>query len=249
MRFLTATFVCLSLMFMFFSQKTFAETNYTRFLELYQGLLQTYVTPVSKNKITYNGVDYTAWANDPQHTNALKILRSQDPLNYTEQGKKAFWINTYNFLTIELIIRKKEQQSIKNLGSLFKTPWQKYQWSLTGGDYTLDYIEHKILRKLGDPRIHFAINCASLSCPDLRREPYTASSLNTQLEEQVTLTLTNPTKGLRLTSEAIYLNKIFDWFSEDFSTGDVKGWLQNYIPDFKNQKIQYMDYNWDLNKQ
>ena len=124
----------------------------------------------------------------------------------------AYWINAYNVLTIDLIVREKETQSIKNLGTLFKNPWKRFSWNVNGKKLTLDGIEHGIIRKLNDPRIHFAINCAAKSCPDLRKEAYRANKLNAQLQHQVNLTLNNSTKGFKITNgnKAVKVSKVMD---------------------------------------
>ncbi len=225
-----------------------ASENYNNFLKLYDTLLQTHIHHSEKDSITYNGVNYDRWAADPKHKTALKLLQTEDPASYQGQKQKAFWINAYNFLTIELIIRENERQSIKNLGGLFTTPWQKHTWKFASQDYSLDHIEHKILRPMGDARIHFAINCASVSCPDLRTQSYRASALNQQLNEQVKTTLTNKGKGLKTENNTIYTSKIFNWFAEDFNDGDIKGWLKNYENIDKNAPLKFMKYDWSLNK-
>lgn len=239
--------VLLAVSFLSASQ-AYASENYDRFLGLYDGLLSEYVSPVNAKGIAYNGVDYDGWANDPRHKEALKYLLAENPVSYKGEEKKAFWINTYNFLTIELIVRENERESIKNLGGVFTSPWKNHSWTLGGRDYTLDYIEHKILRPMNDARVHFAINCASVSCPDLRNENYKADKLNQQLNEQVMLTLANKGKGLHATDKLLYVSEIFDWFSEDFKGGDVKAWLSDYKQIDPGHALKYMDYDWSLNK-
>lgn len=231
------------------SQNVDARESYDRFLGLYDGLLQVHLHPAEKDGITYNGVDYAAWAADPRHKQALNLLLSQNLQGHeSEQEKMAFWINAYNFLTIELIVREGERKSIKNLGGIFASPWRRYAWTLGGKDYTLDYIEHKILRPMGDARIHFAINCASVSCPDLRSEAYRAEKLESQLDEQTRIFLSNPGRGVRQERETLYVSKTFDWFAKDFSNGDIRAWLQNYMDVDKTAVISYMGYDWALNK-
>ena len=231
-----------------FSQAAFAGENYNRFLNLYDGLLKSNVHPTVKNGIIYNGVNYDSWTADPRHKEALQLLLAENTDSFTEDQKKSFWINAYNFLTIELIIREKERDSIKNLGSIFTSPWKKHSWGIDGHDYTLDHIEHKILRPMGDARIHFAINCASISCPDLRAESYQADMLNKQLNDQVKMALTNTEKVFREDGNTIYISKIFDWFGEDFKGGDINSWLSEYKEIDRNVSIKFMDYNWSLNK-
>lgn len=222
--------------------------DYKTFLSLYDGLLQEHVSPTEKDGITYNGVDYDGWAANLRHKEALKLLLAQNTGAFKGDEKMAFWINTYNFLTIELIVREGERKTIKNLGGTFTSPWKNHSWTLSGMDYTLDYIEHKILRPMGDARIHFAINCASVSCPDLRLESYKATNLDQQLNEQTMITLANEGKGLRIENGAIAVSKIFDWFKEDFKSGDIKGWLGDYKEIDQNASIKFMDYDWSLNK-
>lgn len=231
-----------------FSPSAYADDDYDRFLTLYDGLLQSHISSSEKGGIAYNGVNYDDWAKDARHGDALKILLAQSPSAYTGDDKKAFWINAYNFLTIELIVREGERDSIKNLGGTFSSPWKEYTWTLGGQDYTLDAIEHKILRPMGDARVHFAINCASVSCPDLRVESYRAETLNAQLDEQVKLALENQGKGMRLEQGSLYVSKIFDWFSDDFNKGNVTEWLKNYVPVKESLSLQYLPYDWSLNK-
>lgn len=230
------------------AQPALAGESYERFLSLYDGLLQTHIHPAEKDGIAYNGVDYDGWAADSRHKEALKLLLAENPGFYTGDAKKAFWINVYNFLTIDLIVREGERKSIKNLGGTFTSPWTRHAWPLSGMDYTLDYIEHKILRPMGDARVHFAINCASVSCPDLRLESYRADRLNDQLNEQVMATLANEGKGLRRNGDTLYVSKIFDWFKEDFKGGDIIGWLADYAKIDPNASLRFMDYDWSLNK-
>ena len=230
------------------SQSAQAGENYDRFLNIYDGLLQAHVRPAEKDGIAYNGVDYDGWAADPRHREALKLLLAEKSNGYTGAEQTAFWINAYNFLTIDLIMREGERKSIKNLGGTFTSPWTRHAWPIAGMDYTLDYIEHKILRPMGDARVHFAINCASVSCPDLRLESYKVDRLDQQLDEQVMITLANEGKGLRRADDAVYVSKIFDWFDDDFKNGDVRGWLADYKEIDPNASLRFMDYDWSLNK-
>lgn len=231
------------------AQPAQAGESYDRFLSLYDGLLQAHVRPAEKDGIAYNGVDYDSWAADPRHKEALKLLLAEKPDSHTGDEKKAFWINVYNFLTIELIVREGERKNIKNLGGTLTSPWTRHSWEFSGMDYTLDYIEHKILRPMGDARVHFAINCASVSCPDLRREAYRAEKLDSQMSEQAKLTFDNQNKGLRIENGTLYVSRVFDWFAVDFNDEDVKGWLQPYIPVDESAPLRYLDYDWSLNKQ
>lgn len=231
-----------------FPQNSHAGENYQKFLSLYDGLLSAHTAPVKTGDVTYNGVNYDGWASDERHKQALALLLTENPKAYYGEDAQAFWINTYNFLTIELIVRENERNSIKNLGSLFTSPWKKHSWTLGAHNYTLDHIEHKILRPMNDARIHFAINCASISCPDLRVKSYRVENLDAQLNDQVRLTLNNAGKGLRIENDTIYVSKIFKWFATDFKNNDIKGWLTDYQPINQNHDLKFMAYDWSLNK-
>lgn len=223
-------------------QTALAGQDYAHFLDLYNGMLKSHVRPAEKDGIAYNGVDYAAWRNDIHHKQALTHLLAVPPVE-----TKDYWINVYNFLTIDLIVKTGEKKSIKSLGSAFQSAWKKYSWDIGGTVYTLDQIEHEILRPMSDPRIHFAINCASVSCPDLKSEVYHAEKLDTQLDEQVKLTLANAGKGLRQSGRAIFVSRIFDWFAEDFKNGNVRDWLLDYTTLELPFTLKFMDYDWSLN--
>lgn len=217
------------------------------------GLLKSHLKTVTKNGISYAGVDYDAWGQDSRHAKVRDALLATDPKSLSTKNEKlAYWINTYNVLTIDLITREGERESIKNLGSTFSSPWKKHSWSIAGKNHTLDNIEHDIVRPMGEARVHFALNCAAKSCPDLRAEAYRAERLEQQLDEQTRLTFKNTSKGYKQEDgNAIRLTKVMDWFDEDFNGGDLNGWLKTYFPDTVNAdtKISFFDYDWSLNKQ
>lgn len=217
------------------------------------GLLKDYIKPTTVNGITYNGVNYDAWGKDPRHANVRKALLSVNPSTLNSKNEKlTYWINTYNFLTIDLIISEGERETIKNLGTIFNSPWKKYKWTIEGIEYSLDKIEHDIIRKMSEPRIHFAINCAAISCPDLRAEAYRVDKLNAQLDEQTRLTLNNSTKGFKVEdNNSVLVSKVIDWFKEDFENGNLTKWLQKYKADSINAdtNIKFYQYDWSLNKQ
>lgn len=217
------------------------------------GLLKSHVKTVTKKGITYNAVNYNAWGKDPRHAKVRDAILAVNPASLKgKNAKLAYWINTYNVLTIDLITREGEQDSIKNLGSTFTSPWKKHKWTIAGKSYTLDAIEHKTIRPLGEPRIHFAINCAAKSCPDLRAEAYRASKLDAQLEDQTLKTFKNATKGYaQKEGNAVKVTKVMDWFDDDFNDGDLNSWLAPYFPNVVNAdtNIGFFSYDWSLNKQ
>ena len=216
------------------------------------GLLGDYVKPITKEGITYNGVDYSAWSKDSRHAKVRDEILAINPASLGSKNEKlAYWINAYNVLTIDLITREGETESIKNLGSTFSSPWKVHKWTIAGKEYTLDNIEHDTIRPLGDARIHFAVNCAAKSCPDLRNEAYRASKIDTQLDEQTRLTFKNTTKGYKKEDgNTIRLTKVLDWFDEDFNDGDLNSWMQTYFPEVnEDTSIRFFSYGWSLNSQ
>ena len=216
------------------------------------GLLSDFVAPTTKDGIEYHGVDYDAWGKDPRHAKVRDAILAMDPDSLsTKEEKLAYWINAYNVLTIDLITRTGEQKSIKNLGNFLNSPWDKYKWEIAGKQYSLNNIEHDTIRKIDEPRIHFAVNCAAKSCPDLRAEAFRASELDQQLEEQANLTLNNETKGFKKESgDAVRVTKIMDWYGEDFDKGDLTEWLTAYKPEVVDAgtKVRFFKYDWSLNE-
>jgi hypothetical protein len=183
--------------------------------------------------------------------------------------QQAFLINAYNAFTVELILtRYPDLTSIKDLGSLFQSPWKPKGVPLLGTKLSLDDIEHEMLRRRGaydDPRVHFAVNCASIGCPALREEAFVADRLEAQLDEQATRFMSdrsrnrwNPARG------RLELSRIFDWFGEDFALGH-RGIAS--LPAFaarhaevladapadrariraRQAPISFLDYDWALN--
>lgn len=232
----------------------FLSTPAWAYHDALDGLLADHVAPVTVKGITYNGVDYTAWGQDARHKQVVNEILNTDPATLgTRQEKLTYWINTYNVLTIDLITREGETESIKNLGTTFNSPWKKHKWTIAGTAYSLDDIEHKIIRPLGEPRIHFAINCAAKSCPDLRAEAYRADELEAQLAEQTKLTFENATKGYAQIDgqNAVRVTKVMDWFKKDFNDGDLRSWLANYFPDVIDDttSVKFFKYDWSLNSQ
>jgi hypothetical protein len=171
----------------------------------------------------------------------------------------AFWINVYNIFAVKIVTDNYPLKSIKDVGGLFKSVWKIKAGTVGGKKYTLDKIEHTILRKMGDPRIHTAIVCASISCPDLFKQAYESEKLNKQLDMQMRSFLANPNKGMRVDNnqqhKRILLSPIFDWFADDFkSNGGVRKFIKPYVPiryrhTLENIRylISYMDYNWAIN--
>jgi len=171
----------------------------------------------------------------------------------------AFWINAYNILAIDLVVRNYPVDGIRVLGGFFTPVWKIDAGRVGGRPVTLHEIEHEVLRPMGDPRIHSALVCASTSCPSLRREPYTAERISAQFDDATQQFLANTRKGLAVdrARRRVRLSRIFDWFAEDFEAAggpvvfaaryapqNERNWLAN-PPD--GLRIDYFDYDWALN--
>lgn len=168
----------------------------------------------------------------------------------------ALYINAYNAYTIKLILENYPVDSIKDIGPWLKGPW-KIRFTKVGGQaLTLDEIEHDILRpRFKDARVHFAVNCASKSCPPLIAEPYEGSTLEEQLDATARAFINDPAEN-RLEGNTLYVSKIFKWFKEDFD-GDVVGFFLKYaegglkdrlLATKDHIRIKYLGYDWALNE-
>lgn len=186
----------------------------------------------------------------------LKMLEQTVSYKLTPNEQFAYYINAYNAWTIKLILSGYPGvKSIKDLGSIFKSPWKKKMCRIDGDVITLDDIEHGILRpRFKDPRVHFAVNCASLSCPPLISEPYRGSTLDRQLDDSARNFINNPQRNY-LEGDTLYVSKIFKWFAEDFNN-DIIGFFLKYAENILKKdleaqrdqiKIKYLHYDWSLN--
>lgn len=172
----------------------------------------------------------------------------------TEAEEKALWINAYNAAIVSAILQGYSAENILARKQLFS--W--YTVPIAGKERSPEQIEHQILRKeFHDPRIHFAIVCASTSCPKLRREAYVAEHLDQQLEEAARVFINDPTRN-RIDPQHLSLSMIFRWFAEDFvrSAASVLEFVRQYVDDgkkailaAKKDDIQYLEYDWTLNAQ
>ncbi len=219
--------------------------------QAYAALLHDHVHAGTLSNIRLNLVDYAAWANDKHWPALLANLRDFDTAKLSNRNEKlAFWINTYNILAIKVVIDHAPLKSIRDAGSFFSPVWKKPAGIVAGKMRSLHEIEHQILRAMHEPRIHFAIVCASVSCPDLRMQPYRAATLEAQLDNQARLFLNTPGKGMQITGNNVYISKIFDWFAEDFATS---GGVEAFVRKYRNEQalptasLSYLDYDWALN--
>jgi hypothetical protein len=211
-------------------------------------------------------VDYRAWKASTEDRQALRDwLAAQARVQVgllPPDGQKAFWINLYNAATIELILRHYPLKSILRIGLIPGNAWKREFIRADGKLLSLDAIEHDILRpRFQDPRIHFAINCASASCPQLQREAYSGLGLDEQLDRVTRSYLDSPTglsHEVRGSELVLRVSKIFDWFREDFEDrpGGVIGFLGMYAPPetaslirryLGRVDVRYSKYDWSLN--
>lgn len=204
-------------------------------------LLKVYVSPAGN--VDYNGFK----ANWGKLRNYIKLLGEKTPTDaWSQEEKLAYWMNAYNAMTIDLILRHYPLESIKDI----KNPWDQRFWKLEDRWYNLNQIEHDILRKMGDARIHFGINCASFSCPPLLNEAFTAASVDDQLDK-LARKFINDTSRNTITTERVVVSKIFSWFAKDFKTdGSLIDYLNTYAttPISPSAKVRYKAYDWTLNK-
>ncbi|MDO8261685.1 MAG: DUF547 domain-containing protein [Gallionella sp.] len=205
--------------------------------------------------IGYTGFDYAAILNSREFDKLVGGLESFSPEELRGREETlAFWINVYNIFAVKLVRDHFPVTGIKDVGSIFSPVWSAPAGKVGGKTYSLNDIEHKILRPMNEPAIHFAIVCASVSCPDMRPEAYTVSALNGQLKSQINRFLENREKGMRVDREnkTVFLSMIFDWYEKDFAgTGGIIGFLNSEPGGSRNipadYKIKYLPYNWDLN--
>ena len=215
----------------------------------YAKLLQT-VKPGSKNDTPLALVDYQALKKSGQLEAVYEQVQAFPVESLASKEEKlAFYINTYNILAIKMVVDHWPVNSIKDIGNLIRPVWGKTAGIIGRKEVSLDDIENKTLRPLADPRIHLAIVCASVSCPDLRAEPYTAEKLNAQLDEQASLFLKNPKKGLLEEGKVIHVSKIFDWFEKDFKVaGGVDAFIRSHRSGLTTSPIKAdIKYDWAVN--
>ncbi len=200
-------------------------------------------------------VDYPAIARDPRFGAYLSVLRETNPATLgSREERLAFWINAYNALAIKGILDGKSPNGFFNRIGFFKT----IDYEVGGRVINLYDLEREVIIPMGEPRIHFAIVCASHSCPALRSEAYAAEHLAEQLEENTRRFINDSTRNRFDRSQKVaYLSKIFDWYLEDFErqSGTVLEYVAQYVADPELARelhsggydVDYLDYNWTLN--
>ena len=218
-------------------------------------------------------VDYTALQRNRAELKAVlddfRSVSRADFDRWSKPEREAFLINAYNAFTIEKILtRYPGLRSIRDFGTIFGNPWKDRFFTLLGAPMSLDDIEHGMLRQEGaydEPRIHFAVVCASIGCPMLRNEAFVPARLEPQLEDGLRRFLSDPTRNrYDARHERLEVSRIFDWYGKDFERGhrgftSVKATLARYADllagkpadqaHVREQKadIDFLEYDWALN--
>lgn len=195
-------------------------------------------------------VDYVGFESDREVlNNYLLMLSSQQPnKQWSVQELLAYYINLYNAYTVDLILINYPVKSIKDING----PWTKGIVPIGTNRLSLGGIENGILRKMNEPRIHFAINCASISCPKLLNEAYTASKINEQLDKAVNDFISGEKNEIKTNNPK--LSSIFKWYAKDYLVNgkrDVIAYINQYseIKISPSTNLHYLEYNWNLNQQ
>jgi hypothetical protein len=211
---------------------------------------------------TASRVDYAGFARERTALRAyLDSLARVTPAQFAQLARAdqmALLINAYNAATVELILTQyPKHASIKGYGSLFRSAWQQPFVRLLGEMLTLDQIEHERLRGrrgYAEPRVHFAVNCASIGCPMLREEAYAGARLDAQLEEQTLRFLSDRTRNRFDPKSGLALSSIFKWYRGDFAQGDLARFLAPHAgalgatpQQLARARIAFLDYDWRLN--
>lgn len=233
----------------------------------WDALVKKHVRWLPDNK--QSRVDYAAFQADRAALklvlDGLSTVPKAEFDTWPREQRMAFLINAYNAFTVELILTKyPDLKSIKELGSFVQSPWKKKFFVLLGEERTLDWIEHEQLRPLyNDPRVHGAVNCASIGCPALRNEAFTAARLEAQLEDGMLRFLGDRTRN-RVQGGQLEVNAIFKWFKDDFEKGQqgfsrVEDVFAKYAAQLsdkpeeqarlraKTLPIRHLEYDWSLN--
>ncbi len=186
-------------------------------------LLKKHVVVIDGGKATK--VNYTELQKDrgalKNYLDSLSRVSTAEFNGWSKAQQMAFLINAYNGFTLELILQHYPVKSIKDIGGVFDNRWKRKFFKLFGEDYFLDRIEHDTLRKRGvynEPRVHYAVNCASIGCPALREEALVADRLDKQLEEQAVRFLSDRSRN-RYANGKLEVSMIYKWFADDWEKG------------------------------
>lgn len=209
--------------------------------QIWDQLLKQYVSETGQ--VNYSGIKEDG-SRLGQYLEQLKENPVQE--SWSRSQKLAYWINAYNAFTVKLIIDNYPVKSIRDLNR----PWGRKFIQLGDQTYSLDNIEHDIIRPVfEEPRIHFALVCAAVSCPKLLNHAYLPEKLDEQLDQQTRYFLNESGKN-KLSPKLVELSKLFSWYGRDFTK---QGTVIDFINQYSEQtisdiaRVRYLDYNWDLN--
>lgn len=215
-------------------------------VEEFDALLQEHISETGV-------VDYkTMLKNKASLQNYITYLVETNPdTSWSDDKTKAFWINAYNAYTIHLILENYPVSSILKINKKGKDAWSQ-KFAVVGGKaYTLNEIEHEVLRKsYKDPRIHVGVNCASFSCPPILNKAFTEENVEVELERLMKRFINDPQRNI-MNEKKVILSKIFEWYKGDFTKqGNLISYISKYsnVPLSKKTKVRYMEYNWNLNE-
>jgi len=210
--------------------------------DVWNTLLQKHVS--NQGNVNYKGFK----ADKIEFNSYLKSLSETPPQDsWSSDETLAYWMNVYNAFTIKLILDNYPLNSIKDIDG----PWNHRFIKIGSKWHTLNDVEHKIIRKMDEPRIHFALVCAAVSCPKLYNKAFTAKNLETDLVMLTKGFLNDPNKN-EISENKIKLSKIFKWYGGDFKSNgkSLIDFLNKYsdITISEKAKKSYKDYNWNLNE-
>lgn len=213
---------------------------------IFDRLLHEYVS--GSGKVNYKGLKIKM---DTLDSYLLELKANAPASDWTKNEKKAYYINAYNAYTIKFVLTKYPVASVKDISFSGKDIWSTKLVKLGENVYTLGQVENDILRKMGDPRIHFAINCASYSCPKILNHAYTADNVNSQMEKLTKAYINDPKHNI-ITEKKIKISQLFEWYASDFVTEEhtLIQYLNKYstIQIAADAKVEYLPYNWSLNE-
>ncbi len=245
-----------------FSTEFIGHNRWQSFLDIYLARDQTIVDPVTETEVTANLFRYRAVSDADEQTLREYIagLEAIGISNYNRGEQQAYWINLYNALTVRTVLEHYPVRSIREInispGFFASGPWGKKLVTVEGVELSLDDIEHGILRPIWqDNRIHYAVNCASIGCPDLWPQAFTPENMEANLEAAA-FKYINSSRGVSIVGGRMTVSQIYEWYDEDFG-GTDEGVLEHLLQYARktlakniNRRLGIIktDYDWDINE-
>ena len=254
---LKSIITCLLLLAFYYEPAYAFDHQYQEYDKLLQDIVET--------RGLQTAVKYSQLKNNTKplekFTDSIEAVSRSEYDGWTKAQQLAFLINAYNALTLKLVIQHyPDIKSIKDIGGFFTGPWKQKFFKLFGEDSYLDHIEHDLIRKdFSEPRIHFAVNCASRGCPALQPEAYIADKLDEQLEHAARSFLMDEERNrYDKDKNLLEISSLFKWYHDDFeqAAGSIQAFIAPYITDESGLRnhiaenkpaIHYLDYDWNLN--